>query len=91
MPAILIGSEGNRIEDRLRGLVTDTIEYRSERTRSTHSGSNSWYPVLALMSRTQVAKESGLDRRTIQRHLCGQIHPHEVNEQVVEHGCFHGI
>ena len=76
MPAMLIGKEGNRIDDRLSGLVTDTIEYRSEYVDPEHTF---WQelviPVLTQMNRTHLAQASGLDRRTIQRLLSRRTQP----------------
>lgn len=84
MPAVLIGKEGNRIEDRLTGLVGETSEYRSEYVDPEHTV---WkelvVPVLNRMNRTHLARASGLDRRTIQRQLSGQVHPHLSSEQLL--------
>ena len=67
----------------LSGLVTDTVEYRSEYVHPEHTF---WkelvVPVLTTMNRTQLAKQPGFDRRTIQQQLAGH-HPHSSNEVVL--------
>lgn len=84
VPAMLIGKEGNRIDDRLSGLVTDTVEYRSEYVEPEHTF---WkelvVPVLTMMNRTQLAGASGLDRRTIQRQLSGSVQPRSHSRQLL--------
>jgi hypothetical protein len=83
-PAVLIGKEGNRIDDRLSGLVTDTVEYRSEYVDPEHTF---WkelvVPVLSQMNRTHLANDSKLDRRTIQRQISGTTRPHLHTRQLL--------
>jgi hypothetical protein len=73
---MLIGKEGNRIEELLSGLVTDAVDFRSEYVNPKHTfWKELLLPLLTMMNRTHLARASGLDRRTIQRQLSGRIQP----------------
>ncbi len=81
-PVVLIGKEGNRIDDRLSGLVTEVGEYRSE---YVEPGRTFWselvVPILRTMNRANLVKDSCLHRRTIERLLSGEARPHERTER----------
>jgi hypothetical protein len=84
VPTMLIGKEGNRIEDRLSGLVTDTIEYRSKYVDPEHTfWKDLVVPVLSQVNRTHLAQASGLDRRTIQRLLSGRTQPRSHSRRLL--------
>jgi hypothetical protein len=58
---VLIGKEGNQIDDRLSGLITDAAEYRNEYEDPDDSFWNELVvPMLSLMNRTHLAEASSL-------------------------------
>jgi hypothetical protein len=80
-PILYMGKEGNRLDDRLNGLVTDPSDYRSmyeDPARTTWS--ELVVPVLATMPRPEVASLSGLSRRTIERYVYRGMRPHKTHE-----------
>jgi len=83
-PTTYIGKEGNKLDDRLSGLVTDPADYRSQYVDPTHTV---WIelvlPVLATMDRREVGMRSGLSRRSIERYLYKGMRPHPKHEVVL--------
>jgi hypothetical protein len=83
-PMLYIGKEGNSLDDRLNGLLTDPSDYRSmyeDPARTTWS--QLVLPVLATMSRSDVVALSRLNRRTIERYLYRGMRPHKSHEEAL--------
>jgi hypothetical protein len=81
-PILYIGKEGNRLDDRLNGMVTDPSDYRSMyEDPACTTWSELVLPVLATMPRGEVASLSGLSRRTIERYLYRGMRPHKTHEE----------
>ena len=84
LPLVMIGKEGNKLEDRLSGLVTEAPEYRSEFVDPDHTfWTDLVVPVLRKIDRTTLAEKSALSRRTIERQLSGAVRPRETHEQLL--------
>jgi hypothetical protein len=76
-----MGKEGNRLDDRLNGLVTDPDDYRTVyEDPARRTWSELVLPVLATMPRAEVVSLSGLSRRTIERYLYRAMRPHKKHE-----------
>ena len=83
-PIVYVGKEGNRLDERLNGLVTDPSDYRSlyeDPARTTWS--ELLLPVLAKMPRAEVLSGSKLSRRTIERYIYRGMHPHKTHEDAL--------
>ncbi len=83
-PPRYIGKEGNRLDDRISGLVSRPDEYRTEYEDSRNGV---WQrlvvPVLATMDRRTLIAGSGLHRRTIERYLYGGSNPRRGHGEVL--------
>ena len=80
-PSVYIGKEGNKLDDRLSGLVTRPEDYRAEYVDPSHSvWSELVLPVVATINRGEVARRSCLSRRTIERYLYGGMRPNRTHE-----------
>lgn len=79
-PTSYVGKEGNKLDDRMSGLVTDPANYPNYRSQYVDPEHTIWtelvIPVLATMDRGEVARLSGLHRRTIERYLRREAIPH---------------
>lgn len=75
-PVRYIGKEGNRLDERISGLVTGPGDYRTEYVDPART---EWemliLPVLATMDRQSLSDASGLHRRTIERYIYGGMVP----------------
>jgi hypothetical protein len=79
-----IGKEGNRLDERLGGLVTDPVEYRSHYMDPSHAAwSELVLPVLATMDRGEVARRSGLTRKAFERYLYKGVRPSRRHEAML--------
>jgi hypothetical protein len=78
----LVGKEGNKIEERMEGLALEDEEYLNEYVNPKESlWASIVVPVLATMNKSQLAREAGVDRTTIQRYVSRGVtshHRHEV-------------
>ena len=63
----LIGKEGNRLEERTTGEVTDPAEYRVEYGSRVDRWSVLVVPVLREMGAAEVARRTGRARRAVER------------------------
>jgi hypothetical protein len=80
-PVGYIGKEGNKLDDRLSGLVTNPDEYRSQYVDPAQTvWTELVLPVLATMDRAEVARNSGLSRRAFERYLYKGMRPHRRHE-----------
>ena len=79
-PLRYVGKEGNKLDDRISGLVGEPSDYRTE---YVDSHNDYWHqvvlPVLAAMDRKTLIEKSRLHRRTIERYLYGGVVPHPGN------------
>jgi hypothetical protein len=90
-PLRYIGKEGNRLDERISGLLTGPEEYRTEYMDPDRTiWSDLVVPVLKTMDRTTVANAAGVHRRTLERWLYGGVRPRlsterTLTELTVEH------
>jgi len=83
-PVRYIGKEGNRLDDRITGLITGPDEYRTEYVDPSRTmWSELVVPVLMTMDRTTVAVAVGVDRRTLERWLYKGVRPHARHERAL--------
>jgi len=75
----LAGKEGNRLEERTTGEVTDPAEYRVEYGSRVNRWSALVVPVLREMGAAEVAHRTGRSRRAIERAVSGRTVPHPSN------------
>ncbi len=82
VPVRYIGKEGNRLEDRITGLVASPDEYRTEYEDPRRTvWSELIVPVLKTMDRVSVVRAAGVHRRTLERWLFKGVRPRRTTEQ----------
>ncbi len=64
-----VGREGNRLDDRISGLVTSADEYRNEYVDRDGEWRRVVLPLLAAMDRKALIERSWLHRRSIERYI----------------------
>jgi len=83
-PVKHIGKEGNRLDDRLSGLVSSPDEYRTEYIDPSRTfWTEQVAPVLRTMDRTSVARTAGVHRRTLERWLYKGVRPRASHERLL--------
>jgi len=83
-PVVRIGKEGNRLDDRLSGLVSGPEEYRTEYVDVQDDvWSTLVVPVLATIPRKTAATYAGLHRRSVERLLARRSRPHRSHEPLL--------
>jgi hypothetical protein len=83
-PTVYIGKEANKLDERFNGLATGPEEYLAQYVDPEHTlWTELVLPVLATMDRGEVARRSGLSRRTIERYMYGAMRPHQRHEAMV--------
>jgi hypothetical protein len=83
-PIRYIGKEGNRLDDRISGLVTSPDEYRNEYFDKEGVWRSVILPTLAAMDRKTLIERSGLHRRTIERYIYKGVMPRPAHRQRLE-------
>jgi len=79
-----IGKEGNRLDDRITGLVAGPEQYRTEYFDPSRTvWSELVVPVLKTMDRATVAQATGVHRRSLERWLYQGVRPHARHEEVL--------
>lgn len=79
-----IGKEGNRLDDRVSGLVTGPDDYRAEYVDPGRSVWNELVvPVLRTMDRAVVVRAAGVHHRTLERWIYKGVRPHTRHERVL--------
>jgi hypothetical protein len=91
LPVQYVGKEGNKLDDRVSGLVMSTNEYRNEYVDQDGEWRRVILPALASMERRTLIEKSGLHRRTIERYIYKGVVPRpahwEAFNRIVAEDC----
>jgi hypothetical protein len=83
-PIKYIGKEGNRLDDRVSGLISSVDDYRNVYVDLEGEWRRVILPALVAMDRKTLTERSGLHRRTIERYIYKGVMPRPAHRKRLE-------